>query len=86
MEEDIQSDGLYGLYQDLSCLHTTDMSLMNVDRLCFELESQLEHFKKLLDKPTKSNTSRQAVLSGNHCFATLEIGLSDECMLTCLAT
>jgi nuclear pore complex protein Nup205 len=56
--------GLRGLYQDLSSL--SDSSFVNIDRLRFELESHIDDFRKLLDKPAKNNASRQAVLSGNH--------------------
>lgn len=54
--------GLRGLYQDLSIL--ADSSIPNIERLCIELETHLEDFRKLLDKPTKNNSSRQTVLSG----------------------
>jgi nuclear pore complex protein Nup205 len=55
-------DGLRGLYQDLSAI--SDGNLHNVDRLCLELETHIQDFRKLLDKPAKNNASRQAVLSG----------------------
>lgn len=55
-------DGLRGLFQDLSSLSRS--SLPNVERLVFELEAAVETFRKLLDKRTKRNESRQAVLSG----------------------
>lgn len=55
-------DGLRGLYQDLSAI--SDGHLDNVERLCLELETHIQDFRKLLDKPAKSNASRQAVLSG----------------------
>jgi hypothetical protein len=32
--------------------------------LCHELETHIQDFRKLLDKPGKNNASRQAVLSG----------------------
>lgn len=54
--------GLRGLYQDLSAL--SDSSLVNIDRLRVELETHIHAFRSLLDKPTKSNASRQSVLSG----------------------
>lgn len=62
MEDKGLADGLRGLYQDLSSLST--LSLLNVERLCVELETQIEDFRRLLDKRTKTNASRQAVLSG----------------------
>lgn len=55
-------DGLRGLFQDLSSLSRS--SLPNVERLVSELEAAVETFRKLLDKRTKRNESRQAVLSG----------------------
>jgi nuclear pore complex protein Nup205 len=53
---------LHGLFQDLSAIPDGDLS--NVDRLCHELETHIQDFRKLLDKPGKNNASRQAVLSG----------------------
>lgn len=53
---------LRGLYQDLSAV--SEGHLDNVERLCFELETHIQDFRKLLDKPAKNNASRQAVLSG----------------------
>lgn len=54
--------GLHGLYKDLSAI--SDSSLVNIDRLMFELDVHIEDFRKLLDKPAKNNESRQRVLSG----------------------
>jgi nuclear pore complex protein Nup205 len=62
MEDGDTLVGLRGLYQDLSAL--SDSSFVNIERLRVELETHIEDFKKLLDKPSKNNTSRQAVLSG----------------------
>ena len=62
MEESDFLDGLRGLFQDLSAL--SDSSLVNIDRLCVELETHIDDFRKLLDKPGKNNASRQAVMSG----------------------
>ena len=56
--------GLRGLYQDLSSL--TESSFVNIDRLRDELEAHIDDFRKLLDRPPKNNSSRQAVLSGKH--------------------
>lgn len=53
---------LRGLYQDLSAI--SDSSFLNVERLVIELETHIQDFQKLLDKPAKSNASRQTVLSG----------------------
>lgn len=62
MEERDAATGLRGLYQDLSALSAS--SFVNIERLRVELETHIDDFKKLLDKPPKNNTSRQAVLSG----------------------
>ena len=62
MDSTDELDGLRGLFQDLSSLSRS--SLPNVERLVFELEATVETFRKLLDKRTKRNESRQAVLSG----------------------
>ena len=62
MEDRDTATGLRGLYQDLSALSAS--SFVNIERLRIELEAHIDDFKKLLDKPAKNNTSRQAVLSG----------------------
>lgn len=54
--------GLRGLYQDLSVI--TESSIVNIERLCFELESHLHDFRTLLDKPPKNDNSRRSILSG----------------------
>ncbi|KAJ5098575.1 hypothetical protein N7532_005576 [Penicillium argentinense] len=54
--------GLRGLYQDLSAV--SESSFINIERLVVELESHIEDFRKLLDKPAKNNASRQKVLTG----------------------
>lgn len=56
------NDSLRGFYQDLCAL--SESRLHNVDRLLFELEANIQVFRKLLNHPAKSNTSRQAVISG----------------------
>jgi nuclear pore complex protein Nup205 len=68
---------LRGLYQDLSAI--PDSAFLNVERLVIELETHIQDFQKLLDKPAKSNASRQTVLSGKWspiisqlCFANPE--------------
>lgn len=84
MEDRYLSDGLRGLYQDLSSL--SSQPLQNVDRLCLELETQIEDFKRLLDKPTKNNASRQAVLSGKStCTNFLKSGCSLPLLQVCCA-
>ncbi|KAI1907363.1 hypothetical protein LOZ64_005925 [Ophidiomyces ophidiicola] len=62
MDSDPVLDGLRGLYQDLSALSRN--SLPNIERLALELEATVGDFRKLLDKRSKKNESRQAVLSG----------------------
>ncbi|KAA8652609.1 nuclear pore complex Nup192/Nup205 family protein [Aspergillus tanneri] len=64
MEDQDTLAGLRGLYQDLSAL--SNSSFVNIERLRIELEAHIQDFRKLLDKPTKNNASRQAVLSGTH--------------------
>lgn len=63
--------GLRGLYQDLSAI--TESSIVNIDRLCFELEAHLEDFRALLDKPPKNDNSRKTVLSGELGFNRVQI-------------
>lgn len=62
MDEIDELGGLRGLYQDLSTI--SESSIPNIERLCFELEAHIDDFRKLLDKASKNNTSRQVVLSG----------------------
>ncbi|KAJ5951988.1 uncharacterized protein N7479_010401 [Penicillium vulpinum] len=69
-------DSLHGLYQDLSAL--SNCQLPNVDRLCFELETHIQDFHKLLDKPAKNNASRQAVLSGKVTIADVEYSVNQD--------
>lgn len=54
--------GLRGLHQDLVALE--ESQLRNVGKLCLELEAKVEEFRQLLDKPSKSETSRASLLSG----------------------
>ncbi|KAJ5424195.1 Protein of unknown function DUF3414 [Penicillium cf. griseofulvum] len=70
-------NGLRGLYQDLCAL--SNSQLPNVDRLCFELETHIQDFRKLLDKPAKNNASRQAVLSATNvdCDTSGKITVAD---------
>lgn len=83
--EDMLAD-LRGLFQDLSAI--PDSSVSVIDRLRVELEAHIEDFRKLLDKPAKNGTSRQAVLSGVsysrlHSIRRCCKGLLDNA-LTCL--
>ena len=50
------------LYEDLVAF--SESRLANIDRLWLELESSIEGFRKLLDKSTKKDLSRQSVSSG----------------------
>ncbi|KAL4957716.1 nucleoporin Nup186/Nup192/Nup205 [Aspergillus filifer] len=68
--------GLRGLYQDLSAL--SDSPFMNIERLRVELEAHIHDFRTLLDKPTKSNASRQSVLSGKINIDDVEYSVNEE--------
>ncbi|PGH11864.1 hypothetical protein AJ80_06929 [Polytolypa hystricis UAMH7299] len=76
MDDSDDLNGLRGLYQDLSALSRN--ALPNLERLVFELESTVEDFRKLLDKPPKKNESRQAVLSGKIKLNDAEYSLNEE--------
>ncbi|KAL4904799.1 hypothetical protein BDW74DRAFT_153531 [Aspergillus multicolor] len=76
MESADPLDGLRGLFQDLSAL--SDSSLVNIDRLCVELETHIHDFRSLLDKPTKSNGSRLSVLSGKITIDDVEFQVNDD--------
>jgi nuclear pore complex protein Nup205 len=53
---------LRDLYQDL--LAFSETRLANVERLWLELESSVDEFRRLLDKPAKNNASRQSLSCG----------------------
>lgn len=55
-------DRLQGLYQDL--LAFSETRLANIERLWVELEASVEDFRTLLDKPSKSNASRESIAKG----------------------
>ena len=60
-----EEDGLLalqGLHSDLVAF--SENRLQDIERLVGELESRIEEFRSLLDKQSKSNTSRQKVQSG----------------------
>lgn len=59
-------DALKGLHQDL--IAVTASRLPNIERLAAELESRVEELKKLLQKPTKNDKSRQTLSSGAYCL------------------
>lgn len=73
MAESEDTARLRGLYQDLSSL--SESSLANIERLCLELEASIQDFRKLLEKPTKNDASRQKVLTGkcNCSFSDLNL-------------
>ncbi|KAJ5160098.1 uncharacterized protein N7482_007102 [Penicillium canariense] len=68
--------GLRGLYQDLSAI--SDSSFLNVERLVVELETHIQDFQKLLDKPAKNNASRQTVLSGKITVADVQYSINQD--------
>lgn len=55
-------EGLRGLYHDLLSLSKSE--LPSLERLVVALEASIGDFRKLLDKPVKSNNSRREVLTG----------------------
>lgn len=50
------------VHRDLILL--TQSQLRNIDRLWAELDSHVNEFKQLLDKPSKNEGSRKELLSG----------------------
>lgn len=62
MEAEDGLESLRALHQDLVALE--DGQLRNIDKLCDELKAHVEAFKNLLDRPTKSDTSRKKLQSG----------------------
>lgn len=54
-------DILEGLHRDL--LSFSESQISNVERLESELQQRIGDFKKLLDKPKKSDSSRQELRS-----------------------
>lgn len=71
MEALAELDGLRILHQDLIALG--DGQLRNIDKLCDELKSHVEAFRKLLDKPPKSDASRKKLNLGNITFPCFSI-------------
>jgi len=55
-------DALRELHQDL--VELSNSRLPVIDELLINLESNIESFRKLLDKPGKNDASRKAVSSG----------------------
>ncbi|KAF2087942.1 hypothetical protein K490DRAFT_65222 [Saccharata proteae CBS 121410] len=66
MDDSDNLKALEGLYQDLR--HLTESYIPQIDgliqRLSLELDIRVEEFKKLLDKPHKSDRSRETLKSG----------------------
>ena len=54
-------EGLEGLHRDL--LSFSESQISNVERLESELQRRIGDFRKLLDKPQKSEKSRQELKS-----------------------
>ena len=63
MTESGSLESLRGLHQDLIALEASQ--LRNIDKLCADLEAHIQAFKELLEKPSKSDTSRTKLKSGN---------------------
>lgn len=66
MQESGVFDGLQGVHRDLIAF--SKAQLRNVDRLWLELDAHVGEFKRLLDKPGKSEASRKALLTGKHSY------------------
>jgi hypothetical protein len=62
MADSEELDRLRGLFQDLTAY--TEGRLQNYGRLFDNLNATVEDFRRLLDKPPKSDASRKAVQSG----------------------
>lgn len=58
----VSLEGLRGIHQDLIAL--SEDRLPNVERLWVELEARIEDFRRLLDKVSKNDASRQTLSSG----------------------
>ena len=59
-------EGLRGLHQDLIALG--ESRLPNIERLWAELEARIDEFRRLLDKPPKSDASRRTLQTGPLLF------------------
>lgn len=59
---------LQGLYQDLIALERSQ--LHSFENLLVELEERVDEFRKLVDKTSKNEISRKALLSGR-CLSIL---------------
>ncbi|PSN65951.1 hypothetical protein BS50DRAFT_401890 [Corynespora cassiicola Philippines] len=76
MAEDDSLDALQGLHRDLCAL--IDLKLPVLDRLLANLEAHLDDFKKLLDKPPKSDKSRKTLSEGKITIGEDEFQVNDE--------
>lgn len=62
MEAPGELESLRALHQDLVALD--EAQLQNIDRLCGEIRAHIQAFKKLLDHPSKHDSSRGKLTSG----------------------
>jgi nuclear pore complex protein Nup205 len=62
MDQDDSLTRLQGLQADLVAF--SESRLLNVDRLWTELEDSIADFRKLLDRQSKNDRSRQALKAG----------------------
>jgi nuclear pore complex protein Nup205 len=67
MDQDDSLTRLQGLQADLVAF--SESRLPNVDRLWIELEGSIADFRKLLDRQSKNNKSRQTLKSGTQTGA-----------------
>ncbi|KAK8249215.1 nucleoporin Nup186/Nup192/Nup205 [Phyllosticta capitalensis] len=67
---------LQGLHRDLVAL--SELRLGNIDRLWAELESRVDEFKRLLDKPRKNDRSREALKANTLRIDDDEYEINDE--------
>lgn len=63
------------LHQDLVALE--DTQLRNIDKLLDEIRAHVQAFRKLLDRPPKSDTSRKQIKSGKVLVARLDPSTKD---------
>lgn len=75
MEAPIELESLRTLHQDLIALE--DGQLRHIDKLCDELRSHVEAFRKLLDKPPKNDASRTKLNSGTTALLYFIVLLSE---------
>ena len=62
----VRDTSLQDVHRDLIAL--TQSQLRNIDRLWTELNSHVNEFKQLLDKPPRNENSRKELFSGNYCI------------------